>query len=260
MLSYHSCDTYSTAVEAGAGLIVYKAPRFFRYTYRACTRGEASRPAGPAGRQVPEDLACFQATRSVCTNRSSSTEVLSCAGSGGADRSRFPTYGWDGCRLCHLCTLRRFYHGHVESVQDIYSGLVGPLIIYEEGILDDHGLPTVSFIWTAAVDLLTILASFRRIAVFVFYSTPKSRVCCLSCVWHVYVVGSGEATRRFAATMKRRDRRTINATCQIRTETNYGLEKHLVQRKRTGSRRRAGSFSAQFVLRTVWIVPPAAST
>ncbi|CAM9706720.1 unnamed protein product, partial [Laminaria digitata] len=35
-----------------------------------------------------------------------------------------------------------FYHGHVESVQDMYSGLIGPLIIYEEGVLDKHGMPT----------------------------------------------------------------------------------------------------------------------
>lgn len=40
---------------------------------------------------------------------------------------------------------RRFYHGHVESVEDMYSGLIGPLIIYEKGTLDNHGLPTVSF-------------------------------------------------------------------------------------------------------------------
>ncbi|CAM9748815.1 unnamed protein product, partial [Pylaiella littoralis] len=34
-----------------------------------------------------------------------------------------------------------FYHGHVSSVADIYSGQMGPLIIYNEGVLDRHGLP-----------------------------------------------------------------------------------------------------------------------
>lgn len=38
----------------------------------------------------------------------------------------------------------RFYHGHVEAVADIYSGQMGPLIVYEKGILDSDGLPSVS--------------------------------------------------------------------------------------------------------------------
>lgn len=42
--------------------------------------------------------------------------------------------------------LRRFYHGHVEPVMDMYSGQIGPLIIYEQGVLNGHGLPTVSIV------------------------------------------------------------------------------------------------------------------
>eukprot|EP00904_Undaria_pinnatifida_P009398 jgi/Undpi1/5589/HiC_scaffold_2.g00865.m1 len=35
-----------------------------------------------------------------------------------------------------------FYHGHVDSVPDMYAGQIGPLIIYEEGVLDKNGMPT----------------------------------------------------------------------------------------------------------------------
>ena len=55
--------------------------------------------------------------------------------------------------LCHtVCCLvcvhiiRRFYHGHVDSVPDMYAGQIGPLIIYEEGVLDKNGMPTVSIV------------------------------------------------------------------------------------------------------------------
>eukprot|EP00904_Undaria_pinnatifida_P009447 jgi/Undpi1/5632/HiC_scaffold_2.g00907.m1 len=34
-----------------------------------------------------------------------------------------------------------FYHGHVEPVPDMYSGQIGPLIIYEKGVLNRRGLP-----------------------------------------------------------------------------------------------------------------------
>ena len=59
--------------------------------------------------------------------------------------------------ICVRAIRRRFYHGHVESVEDMYSGLIGPLIIYEEGILDDHGLPTVSFNRTSAYEVSMVL-------------------------------------------------------------------------------------------------------
>jgi len=45
---------------------------------------------------------------------------------------------------CLLRSLRcRFYHGHVTSVADQYSGQIAPLIVYKPGILDEEGMPTV---------------------------------------------------------------------------------------------------------------------
>ena len=40
--------------------------------------------------------------------------------------------------------LHRFYHGHVDSVRDIYAGQMGPLIIYKKGVLNSRGLPKAS--------------------------------------------------------------------------------------------------------------------
>ena len=34
------------------------------------------------------------------------------------------------------------YHSHVSEVMDIYSGLVGPMVIYKPGMLGPDGLPT----------------------------------------------------------------------------------------------------------------------
>ena len=34
------------------------------------------------------------------------------------------------------------YHSHVSEVMDIYSGLVGPMVIYKPGMLGSNGLPT----------------------------------------------------------------------------------------------------------------------
>ena len=56
-----------------------------------------------------------------------------------------------------VISLHRFYHGHVEQVADTYSGQIGPLIIYEKGVLNGHGLPKVNTIITA-VSMYCLLA------------------------------------------------------------------------------------------------------
>lgn len=79
--------------------------------------------------------------------------------------------------------LGRFYHGHVEPVPDMYSGQIGPLIIYEKGVLNRRGLPRVS---------IFRIAVFRRCLV-VFAPNPEAG--CLLWFWHEFLSQHGETSR-----------------------------------------------------------------